>query len=105
MAGSNDRESNFQIPLLASGDHFCILIVRAGIKEQRFRRFDGQQLMGILKARDTRAELPESDAQSAAEFSRTRRGSGHGIASCAISRNGKGGGPGVLGIGPDRFDH
>jgi hypothetical protein len=26
MAGSNDRESNFQISLLASGDHFCILI-------------------------------------------------------------------------------
>ena len=26
MAGSNDRESNFQISLLASGDPFCILI-------------------------------------------------------------------------------
>jgi hypothetical protein len=44
----------------------CInqIIVRAGIKDQRFRRFDEQQLMGILKARHTRAELPESGAHS-----------------------------------------
>ena len=36
---------------------------------------------------------------------RLRFDSGHGILSCAVSGNGNVGRPGVLGVGPDRFDH
>jgi hypothetical protein len=43
-------------------------------------------------------------AQSVCRVDRLRFGSGYGILSCAVSMSRNCGGPGVLGVGPDRFD-
>jgi len=47
----------------------------------------------------------ESRAQQGCRASVTRRVSGHGIFSCAVSGDRNGGGPGALGVESDRFDH